>query len=60
MKQALHIMKTIFAPKVIVPAVIGGGLLVALIMFAGPQQALRLISHFHPGFLIAFFLLTAE
>lgn len=59
MKQALHIVKTIFAPKVIVPAVIGVGLLVALIMFAGPRQALRLISHFHPGFLIAFFLLTA-
>ena len=49
-------MKTIFAPKVFVPAVIGVGLLVALIVFAGPQQALQLISHFRPGFLIAFVL----
>jgi len=59
MRQKKHWLKTILAPKVFLPIVIGVGLLVALIVAAGPQQALSLISHFQLEYLIAFFLLMA-
>ncbi|MGH2485336.1 MAG: hypothetical protein ACRDHE_04915, partial [Ktedonobacterales bacterium] len=52
-------LRWIVQPKVFVPIVIGVALLVALILVAGPRQAVRLITHFHPGSLIAFFLLMA-
>ena len=56
MRQAL---RTISRPRVFLPVVIGVALLVALIVIAGPREALRLITHFHPIALIAFFLLMA-
>ena len=52
-----HTLKTIIEPKVFLPIVIGVALLVALIIFAGPQQALSLITHFDTVYLIYFFLL---
>lgn len=54
-----HTLKTLAEPKVFLPILIGLGLLVVLIIFAGPQEALRLITHFNAVYLIAFFLLTA-
>ena len=56
MKKAL---RAISRPRVVVPVVIGLALLVGLILLAGPREALRLITHFHPVALIAFFLLMA-
>lgn len=52
-------LKSLFAPKVFVPTLVGVGLLVALILVAGPQQALQLIAHFQLVYLIPFFLLMA-
>ena len=52
-----HAVRASIQPKFFLPVVIGVALLVALILVAGPQQALRLITHFHPASLIAFFLL---
>jgi uncharacterized membrane protein YbhN (UPF0104 family) len=54
-----HALKAALNLRDIMLAIVGVGLLVALILAAGPQQALRLITHFHPGALIAFFLLMA-
>lgn len=54
-----HKLKSFFEPKVFLPIVIGVGLLVALIVFAGPQQAIHLISHFNTVYLVYFFVLTA-
>ena len=59
MKNTKRAWTTFFEPKVFLPIVAGVGLLVALIVLAGPQQAWSLISHFHPEALIAFFLLIA-
>lgn len=54
LKRALT---TIAEPKVFLPALIGGALVVVLILVAGPQAAFSLISHFQPVYLIAFFAL---
>jgi uncharacterized protein (TIRG00374 family) len=59
LQQLKHTLKVILAPKVILPFVFGTGLLVALLIAAGPQQAVRLITHFNPLYLLAFFLLMA-
>jgi uncharacterized protein (TIRG00374 family) len=59
MKHVGHALKTVIAPKVSLPFIFGVGLLVALILAAGPQQAVQLIAHFDPRALIAFFLLMA-
>lgn len=54
-----HVLKSLLNLRVIVLTLVGVGLVVALILAAGPQQALQLITHFHPGALIIFFLLMA-
>jgi uncharacterized protein (TIRG00374 family) len=54
-----HRLKTIFEPRVFVPVLIGLGLLVLMIIVAGPQEALHLIAHFNMASLVSFFLLTA-
>lgn len=54
-----HLLRNLIRPKVFLPVIIGVALLVSLVAVAGPRQALRLITHFHPGALIGFFLLMA-
>lgn len=56
MKRAL---RAISRPRVFLPVGIGVALLVALFLVAGPREAQRLITHFHPAALIGFFLLMA-
>jgi uncharacterized protein (TIRG00374 family) len=58
-KPMPHALKAVLAPKVVVPIVVGVALLVALIAFAGPQQAVRLIARFQPVYLLVFLLLMA-
>lgn len=53
-----HALKRIIEPRVFLPIIIGVGLLVALIIVAGPQEAVHLITHFHAVYLIYFLLLT--
>jgi uncharacterized protein (TIRG00374 family) len=52
-------LKSVLTPRALVTLIVGGGVLVALVLSAGPQQALQLITHVHPGALVAFFLLMA-
>lgn len=50
---------TFLRPRVIVPLVLGVGLLVALVLVANPAEAVRLITHFDVRDLLAFFALMA-
>lgn len=62
MRQKQHAKSALgrlLEPKVFLPVIIGLALLVGLILAAGPQQAVHLISRFQPLYLIAFFLLMA-
>lgn len=52
-----HTLTTFLRPRVSVPIVVGVALLVALILLAGPRQAVLLVSHFHPAYLVSFFVL---
>lgn len=59
MQQLTHTFQVIARPKVFLPILIGGVLVVALIIFAGPQEAVHLITRFQPIYLVGFFLLMA-